>query len=45
MIENDLKDKCSINYVNKSMEQLLDKIDYHLKKFSLFNQKTNLAIV
>ena len=45
MIENDLKDKCSINYVNKSIEQSIDKIDYYLKKFSSFNQKKNLAKV
>ncbi len=45
MIDNDLKEKCSIDYVNKSIEQSLNKIDYYLKKFSSFNQKKNLAKV
>ena len=45
MIDNDLKDKCSIDYTNKSIEQSIKKIDYYLKNFSSFNQKKNLAKV
>jgi len=45
MIDNDLKDQCSINYLNKSLERSIKKIDYYLKNFSSFNQKKNLAKV
>jgi hypothetical protein len=45
MIDNDLKDKCSIDYTNKSLEKSIKKIDDYLKKFSTFNQKKNLAKV
>jgi len=45
MIDNDLKDQCSIDYSNKSLERSIKKIDYYLKKFSSFNQKKNLAKV
>jgi hypothetical protein len=45
MIDNDLKDQCSIDHSNKSLERSIKKIDYYLKKFSTFNQKKNLAKV
>jgi hypothetical protein len=45
MIDNDLKDKCSIDYVNKSIEQSIDKVDDYLRKFSSSDQKKNLAKV
>lgn len=45
MIDNDLKDQCSIDNSNKSIEQSIKKIDDYLKNFSAFNQKRNLAKV
>ncbi len=45
MIDNDLQDKCSIDYMNKSLEKSIKKIDEYLKNFSTFNQKKNLAKV
>ncbi|CAF1294791.1 unnamed protein product [Adineta steineri] len=43
MIDNDLKDKCLINHMNKSIEKSMYKINNYLNKFSSFTQKTNLA--
>jgi hypothetical protein len=45
MIDNDLKDKCTINQSNQSIQYSLEKIDYYLKNFSSFNQKKTLAKV
>jgi hypothetical protein len=45
MIDNDLKDKCSIDHSNQTIEHSLEKIDNYLKNFSSFNQKKNLAKV
>ncbi|CAF1306566.1 unnamed protein product [Rotaria sordida] len=43
MIDNDLKDKCLIDPLNKSIQESINKIDYYLKKFLLFQQKKLLA--
>ena len=45
MIDNDFKEKCSMNYFNKSIQQSMNKIDHYLEKFSSFSRKKNLAKV
>jgi hypothetical protein len=44
-MENDLKDKCAMEYSNQSIEYSFEKIDSYLRNFSSFNQKKNLAKV